>query len=162
MQPGRYTELFFLDEATALAAGHRPCASCRREDYDRLCEIWSELGRGRPTADAIDRRLHLERVHDPTRTHRVHRAPVDSLPDGAFVLLEGEPHLILGAHLPRWTPGGYAPGPRRPVRGEIEVITPPSLVQVIRRPRAPAVPFLHPSAGDAVGGLDRTAPPPVG
>jgi hypothetical protein len=63
MQPGRYTELFFLD-ATALAAGHRPCAECRRADYDRLVVLWRDL-HGRPAgADAIDARLHAERTGD--------------------------------------------------------------------------------------------------
>jgi len=61
-QPGRYTELFFLDEATAFAAGHRPCAECRREDYERLTAIWRELHPGQIGADAIDAQLHDERV----------------------------------------------------------------------------------------------------
>ena len=64
MQPGRFTELFFLDEATAFAAGHRPCALCRREDYDRFVEIWREIHPGQTGADAIDAQLHVERV-DP-------------------------------------------------------------------------------------------------
>src|SRR3954453_3806627 len=75
LQPGRYTELFFLDEATALAAGHRPCAECRREDYRRFVALWQELHPGETRADAIDARLHAERLAG------THRARLDSLPD---------------------------------------------------------------------------------
>src|ERR671930_1139988 len=58
LQPGKFTELFFLDEATAFAAGHRPCALCRREDYDRFAEIWRDLHPGQIGADAMDAHLH--------------------------------------------------------------------------------------------------------
>lgn len=91
MQPGRFTELFFLDEATAFAAGHRPCALCRREDYLRFVEIWGGLHPGDSGADAIDLRLHGERVDATTRAQRHHEEPVDSLPDGAMVLEGGQP-----------------------------------------------------------------------
>ena len=67
MQPGRFTELFFLDEATALAAGHRPCALCRRADYDRFVAVWRELHPGQIGADAIDVQLHRERIESETR-----------------------------------------------------------------------------------------------
>ena len=79
LQPGRFTELFFLDEATAFAAGHRPCALCRREDYDRFVAIVGAR------ADEIDERLHAERL-DGSRRRRLHRARLQELPDGAFVL----------------------------------------------------------------------------
>jgi len=131
MQPGRYTELFFLDEATAFAAGHRPCAECRREDYDRFNDLWP----GPRGADAIDRRLHGERLGP------YHEA--DDLPDGAFVLRDGEPWLVLGDELLRWTPGGYAERIARPP-GRATVITPPSLVTVLRQGWNGAVPLLHP------------------
>jgi hypothetical protein len=68
LRPGRYTELFFLDEATALAAGHRPCALCRREDYDRLVGIWSGLHPNHAGADAIDAQLHRAPTGAPART----------------------------------------------------------------------------------------------
>src|SRR5207249_4242116 len=90
LQPGRFTELFFVDEATAFAAGHRPCALCRREDYDRFGAIWAGLHGGEAGADAIDLRLHGERVDPETRAQRTHTSPVGSLPDGAFVLRDGE------------------------------------------------------------------------
>ncbi len=73
LQPGLFTELFFLDEVTALAAGHRPCALCRRADYVRLGEIWRDLHPGQVGADAIDLQLHGERVEPATRTQRHHR-----------------------------------------------------------------------------------------
>src|SRR5437870_9465633 len=80
MQPGRFTELFFLDEATAFASGHRPCALCRREDYRRFVAAWSELHPGQTGADAIDAELHGERLDLARRTHRLHEAALDVLP----------------------------------------------------------------------------------
>ena len=139
MQPGRFTELFFLDEATAFAAGHRPCALCRREDYDRFGTLWP----GPAGADAIDLRLHGERL---AGHHEVRFA---DLPDGAFVLHEDEPWLVLGGELLRWTPGVYAERAARPV-GRADAITPPSLVAVLRGGWQGAVPLLHPSV--RVGG----------
>jgi hypothetical protein len=146
LQPGRFTELFFLDEATALAAGHRPCALCRREDYARLVEFWRELHPDQVGADAMDAQLHAERVAPGTRAHRLHAAPLDELADGAFVLEDGAPWLVLGAELLRWTPAGYAARkPRAPGR-QAMLITPPSLVALLAAGRQPLVPFLHPSA----------------
>ena len=107
LQPGRFTELFFLDEATAFAAGHRPCALCRRADYVRFGGLWREMQGGAAGADAIDARLHAERVAAGTRAQRRHEAPVAALPDGAFVLRDGAPWLVRGAALLRWTPAGY-------------------------------------------------------
>jgi hypothetical protein len=146
LQPGRFTELFFLDEATALAAGHRPCALCRREDYDALVAAWPELHPGRVGADAIDAQLHSERIDRDTRKKRLHDVPFADLPDGAFVLNEGAPHAVLGGHLVRWTVSGYAAAVPRPSRRTAVVITPPSLVSLLRRDRRPLVPLLHPSA----------------
>jgi hypothetical protein len=144
MQPGRFTELFFLDEATAFAAGHRPCALCRREDYVRLQAIWRELHPELEAgADAIDAQLHAERL-DGTGAQRHHDAPLDELPDGAFVLRGGEPWVVLGAGLWRWTPAGYEDRTRRPSGGPARVITPPSLVAVLRSEWHPLVPLLHP------------------
>jgi len=146
LQPGRYTELFFLDEATAFAAGHRPCAECRREDYDRLGEIWRELHPGQVGADAIDTQLHTERVASGTRAQRQHSASLDELPDGAFVLVGGAPCLVLGAELLGWTPGGYAERTPRPAGGAAMLVTPPSLIAVLRTGWDPLVPLLHPTA----------------
>jgi hypothetical protein len=146
LQPGRFTELFFLDEATAFAAGHRPCALCRREDYVRFGEIWSELHSGPTGADAMDGRLHVERVGDDVASRRFRRAPLDELPDGAFVFESGSPWLVFGRELLLWTPAGYSD--RRHRRsGEATVLTPLSLVEVLRAGWDPAVPLFHPSAG---------------
>jgi hypothetical protein len=145
-QPGRYTELFFLDEATAFAAGHRPCAECRREDYDRFGEIWRGLHPGQIGADAIDAQLHGERVETDSRAQRRHQAALEDLPDGTFVLRDGEPFLVIGAELLRWTAAGYAGRVPRPAREDATVLTPPSLVAVLRAGWQPLVPLLHPSA----------------
>jgi hypothetical protein len=132
-RPGRFTGLFFLDDATALAAGHRPCALCRRADYKRVLAITGFRG-----ADAIDLALQEQR----TRTRL--RVSVPSLPDGAFVLLDDEPQLVVDGGLRRWSPGGYSP-PRRAPR-TAALITPELLVSVLAEGWEPLVPFLHPSA----------------
>jgi hypothetical protein len=138
LQPGKFTELFFLDEATAFAAGHRPCALCRREDYVRFLELVGAGG-----ADEIDARLHEER-----RRRRRHDAAYDELPDGAFVLVGDEPWLVLGTELLRWTPAGYGERTPRP-RGRAVLVTPPSLVSVLGAGWEPVVPLLHPSSSPA-------------
>ena len=150
MQPGRFTELFFLDEVTAFAAGHRPCALCRREDYDRFVAIWGKLHPGQTGADAIDARLHEERLAPDTRAHRVNEAALDELPDGAFVLYGDEPFLVLGAQLLRWSAAGYVAARLRPKRKLTLVITPPSLVSVLRGGWESLVPLMHPSAENAL------------
>jgi hypothetical protein len=144
LQPGKFTELFFLDEATAFAAGHRPCALCRRDDYVRFGALWSELHPGQVGADDIDAQLHDERLAADTRERRHHAAPLSELPDGAFVLDDGAPWLVLGAELLRWTPAGYRE--RKPQAGNrARVITPPSLVAILQGWQG-VVPLLHPSA----------------
>jgi hypothetical protein len=133
MPPGRFTGLFFLDEATAFAAGHRPCALCRREDYVRFMEIVGEK-----RADDIDARLHAERLGTkPTRE-------VASLPDGAFVILDGVAWMVLAGELRLWTPGGYTT--RRAARGHATLLTPPIVLPVLADGWNGLVPFLHPSS----------------
>jgi hypothetical protein len=145
LQAGRFTELFFLDEATAFAAGHRPCALCRRYDYNRFATIWSGLHTGRTGADAIDAQLHSERVDADTRAQRRYDTRLDELPDGAFVFEDNAPWLVLGDELLRWTPGGY--GERRPRLVErTALLTPPSLVAVLGAGWSGVVPLLHPSS----------------
>jgi hypothetical protein len=144
-QPGRFIELFFLDEATAFAAGHRPCALCRRDDYRRFVLIWQGLHAGEASADAIDARLHTERVAPGTRSQLHHEASLEALPDGTFVL-EGAPHLVRGARLLEWSPAGYIAGMPRRSKGRALTITPPSLVSVLREGWMPVVPLFHPSA----------------
>jgi hypothetical protein len=139
LQPGRFTELFFLDEATAFAAGHRPCALCRRDDYVRFCEQLGQRG-----ADTVDARLHRERLDG--RRRRLHAASFDELPDGAYVLDGAVPRLVRGDRLLRWTSRGYVDPVVRPAGGAV-LLTPPSLVAVLRAGWTGAVPLLHPSAG---------------
>ena len=148
MRPGRFTELFFLDEATAFAAGHRPCALCRREDYVRLGEIWRSLHPGEGGADAMDAQLHAERVAPRTRGQLRHDASLAELPDGTFVLREGAPWLVLGDELLRWTPAGYVERTPRPTGEGVRavLITPPSRAAVQRAGWDPVVPLYHPSA----------------
>lgn len=145
MQPGRYTELFFLDEAVALAAGHRPCAECRREAYDRFRAAWARAGLGETRAQAMDRLLHAARVR-PRRAGQVsHEAAADSLPDGCFVALPGGPALVLGGGVRPWSFAGYGAPLPRPA-GRVTVLTPAPLVAVLA---AGYGPVLH---GSAVGG----------
>jgi len=139
LQPGRFTELFFLDDATAMAAGHRACALCRRADYERLTTIWRQLHPGQAGADAIDAQLHAERLHG------AREASLDELPDGAFVLRGGAPWLVVGAELLRW-PAGYTERIPRRARERAALVTPPSLVFVLHAGWQPLVPLLHPSA----------------
>ena len=146
LQPGRFTELFFLDEATAFAAGHRPCALCRREDYVEFGRRWNELHPGQVGADAIDRQLHSERVEPVTRRQLHHRALLDELPDGSFVLRDDVPWLVVGSQLVRWTAAGYVDASPRPRGDEVVLITPPSLVAILGTGWRGVVPLLHPSA----------------
>ena len=158
LQPGRFTELFFLDEATAFAAGHRPCRLCRYADYEAFVDTWTSIHRHAATnADAIDEVLHRERWDGSARRQRHHQASMDDLPDGAFVLRdEAAPWLVLGPHLLRWTPAGYTDWVPRRAGVSATVITPPSLVKVLATDRGPLVPFLHPSAagGGSVASRD--------
>jgi hypothetical protein len=149
LQPGRFTELFFLDEATAFAAGHRPCRLCRYEDYTAFVDVWRRIHPGAPSnADAIDEVLHGERWDRAQHRQRRHRAALDDIPLGAFIVGDdGSPWLVLGDELLRWTPAGYTDRRRRASGGGVDVITPPSLMRVLDGARTPLVPFLHPSAG---------------
>ncbi|TMC08549.1 MAG: hypothetical protein E6J41_13020 [Chloroflexi bacterium] len=143
MPPGRWTALFFLDEATALAAGHRPCAECRWADYRRFQDAFLAAHPGHPVgADAMDRTLHEARVGEGRRK-RTYAAPAGSLPEGAFVEVDGRPWLVRGPELLAWTPSGYAGRRPRPA-GEVTVLTPAPAVAAIRARYAPGV---HPSAG---------------
>ena len=133
MPPGRYTGLFFLDDATALAAGHRPCAECRNADYRSYLALTGAAG-----ADELDRRLHSERG-------RLHEEELGDLPDGAFALVDGEPWLVLGSELLLWLPGGYAERRTR-VDGQVDVITPPTSLHVLASGWSGSVPLVHPHA----------------
>jgi hypothetical protein len=134
--PNRYSELFFLDEATSLSAGHRPCAECRRARYEEFREAWAsarghDLARRFLGADAIDRVLQAERLEREGRK-KTYRAVLSSLPDGAMVEHAGGPHLIRGRKLLRWSFSGYGPAIDVALEKEVEVLTPPSIVGAIR------------------------------
>src|SRR6188508_2985315 len=103
-----YTELFFLDEVTALAAGHRPCFECRRKDAKKFATLWQQAFRlpRRPRADEMDLVLQAERLDG--RAKRLHRRKLDDLPDGVFVSMEEGACAVRGHTLLRWTPSGYA------------------------------------------------------
>ncbi|HEY1428578.1 MAG TPA: hypothetical protein VGF18_03330 [Candidatus Tumulicola sp.] len=141
MSPRRYTELFFLDEAAAFAAGHRPCAECRNADYKRFQTFWQTCFGTRLGADAMDDVLHAERLD--SRTKRTFRAPLSSLPNGVFIVgADGRPWVVWNEMLVAWTDAGYAERIARPKRSEVDVLTPPSIVRIIDAGLSPAV---HPS-----------------
>ena len=160
---GRFTELFFLDEATAFAAGIAPVRSAAA----RTTTVCSRSGASSTPVSGSRRRdaqLHAERVAPETRTQLHHEAALDELPDGAFAC--GRAHLlVLGRELLRWTAGGYVERKRRPARQQARLITPPSLVAVLRSGWQPLVPLLHPSVTRAdeprrAGGRARAPRPP--
>jgi hypothetical protein len=139
-----YTELFFLDEPTALAAGHRPCFECRRPDALRFAEAWRQARRqrARPMAPAMDHVLHAERLAG--RAKRINQGDMSSLPDGAFIGLDGEAFAVRGDALLHWTPAGYDARSKRPRGGLVDVLTPPAILAVLA---AGYQPRWHPSAG---------------
>ncbi len=130
--PHRYTHLFFHDEAVSLAAGHRPCAECRRQTYRDYQAAWAEeLGVKIPSAKEMNQRLHAERIVPGTRRRRLHHGAWADLPDATFVLLD-QPAVVVGEHLTTWTHEGYGDRHTRPRQGEATVITPPASVAVLR------------------------------
>jgi hypothetical protein len=142
MSPGKYTELFFLDEATALAAGHRPCAECQRERFTAFRAHWAAAnpalaGSTAPAVDTIDSALHRERISG----HHYHREKVkltyvdrlDTLPDGTFMVLDTSdtPYLVRGDALYPWSFEGYGQPVTRPAGIVVKVLTPRSTVRAL-------------------------------
>lgn len=135
MAPGLYTELFFLDEATAFSAGHRPCFECRREDANRFKAAWLK---GNPAyqfntktpISKIDEIIHLERI-DKKGEKVTHKAAVKDLPEGVFIEYKQEPYLIAGGRCYHWTPSGYEKSQNLP-GGKVDVLTPASIVNAIK------------------------------
>jgi hypothetical protein len=124
-----YTELFFLDEVTALAAGHRPCFECRRADAVAFAAAWAQAKGGDiPHADEMDVTLQAERLDG--RAKRTHDMPFGALPDGAMVALDGAAYALKDGHLLRWSESGYVGRFPRP-RGTATVLTPPSILAVL-------------------------------
>jgi len=148
MAPDRYTELFFLDEATAFAAGHRPCFECRRMDFVRFKAFWLK---GNPeynfderiSIQEIDKILHEERI-DRQRAKVTFTESHLTLPNGTFVLYEKFPFLILNGLILRWSPSGYEKGIPIPQVDPITVLTPRSIVNAFR---AGYIPQMQPFPG---------------
>lgn len=142
MSPGRYTELFFLDEAVALAAGHRPCAECRRGRFNAFKDAWKRSGDPRggnsPLADEIDIELQHTRI-DRRRGKISYQASLNSLPDGCFVQIEGSSYLVWGDTLLLWSPGGYLEKRQRPNDLTVTILTPEPLVRCIRQGYRPEI-----------------------
>lgn len=133
---GHYTPLFFLDEAVAFAAGHRPCAECRRADFLRFKRHFNRAT-GRPEDDfvpvgAIDALLHRERLNGKAK--RLYRANLADLPDGSFFMADpaGTPLLLWQDKAYPWSHAGYGAPVALPDRPEVTVLTPPTLVAVLR------------------------------
>lgn len=140
MRPHSYTELFFLDEATAFSAGHRPCAECRRENYNHFRTLWLTCHGGPVNAEIMDAVLHAERGGSGRK--RTYRANLAGLPNGAFIVLAGRAWLVWGAQLLAWSDSGYGARRRRSPLHGVEVLTPPSIVAVLS---AGYEPEIHPS-----------------
>jgi len=128
MTPNRYTELFFLDEAVALAAGHRPCAECRRERFNAFKKAWGRCDVG---ADEIDVELHRHRIDRGRKV--TYEAPLKLLPNGCFVQIQGSAWLVWNDALLLWTPERYARMERRPDGSSVTVLTPRPIVECFRR-----------------------------
>jgi hypothetical protein len=141
-EPGQYTPLFFLDEAVALAAGHRPCAECRRQAFLAFAGALAESGRGpRPRARAIDARLDAERSRDASGRRILTTLPWADLPDGVFVMADGIPAVVSGDHLTRYDriSNAYSTRDARPQADTAAVLTPPSAIAVLRAGYQPQI-----------------------
>jgi hypothetical protein len=149
MRPGHYTELFFLDEATALAAGHRPCAECRRPRFVAFCNAWAK-GNGMPkgsrlSATQIDDQLHAERIATD-RCELSAQVALEELPNGVIITIPPEvqtSYLVCRDRLLAWSPAGYGDARPRSNHKKVRVLTPKSTVAAIR---AAYVPDVHHSA----------------
>ncbi len=130
-----WTELFFLDEVTALAAGHRPCFYCRREAANRYAAAFAKaFGTTGPKVPAIDARLHAERLAAGSSPVELTEAQVRSLPDGAMIAMDGKPFALRAGKLLPWSFGGYkgTPSNCRSLPAPAFLITPPTTVGVLR------------------------------
>jgi hypothetical protein len=137
MSPGRYTELFFLDEAVAFAAGHRPCAECRRERYNAFKRAWQGPNNAAVNADQMD--WDLQRARIAGRRKITYDAPVDLLPNGCFVQIEGHAWLVWNDALLLWTPEAYAQRMARPKNSIVTVLTPQPIVACFRQGYEPEI-----------------------
>jgi hypothetical protein len=138
MSPGLYTELFFLDEAVALAAGHRPCAECRRERFNAFKNAWKPGSGDSLRAPEIDAELHRTRI-DSRGGKVTYEASLNSLPDGCFVQIDGSSYLVWDEALLLWSPQGYLKKDHQPKRLTVTVLTPEPAVQCIRQGYRPEI-----------------------
>jgi hypothetical protein len=140
MSERRYTELFFLDEAVAFAAGHRPCAECRRERFNAFRHSWRRSsGQDHlPMADEMDLELHPARI-DRQRRKVTYEAALDSLPDGCFVRIDGRGYLVWNSGLLLWTPDGYTRIEGRVGDRMATVLTPEPIVGCLRYGYTPEI-----------------------
>jgi len=145
MAPSTYTELFFLDEATAFAAGHRPCGECRRSDARRFKDLWLEVNgallQGKSgTMANMDAILHSERI-GRDGTQQRWEARLSELPDGAMVLGDNPraAFLLQGGYLYLWSPAGYVESKTIPAGRTVTVLTPPSVIRVLAAGYRPVV-----------------------
>ena len=147
MSPNSYTELFFLDEVTALAAGHRPCFECRRADALAFFKAYAEAAHldQRPSAPEFDRVLHGHRLDGKAK--RLVSRPVDDLPSGTMVEWRDAAWAVYGHYLLRWSFGGYVERHKRPSGQKLQVITPHPMVEALRLGYNPV---FHPSANSSV------------
>jgi len=143
MAPGLWTELFFMDEATAFAAGHRPCFECRRNDANRFKAAWlkgnPQFGFNIKTAiGKIDDVIHAERISSNGQKITFETA-IKNLPNGAFVEKDGEPYLLLNNHIYRWTPFGYEKAQALPKSEKVAVLTPRSIANAFEAGYQPQI-----------------------
>lgn len=141
MAPNLYTELFFMDEATAFAAGHRPCFECRRGDYNRFKSYWlkgnPQYGfTGKTSIQKIDDILHSERMNI-NKEKITFESEVTELPDGAFVVFKDAPYLIANGLMRQWTPFGYEKGIVLPQAIKFQVLTPLSIINTFKAGYSP-------------------------
>lgn len=134
-----WTELFFLDEVTALAAGHRPCFYCQRERAKQFLDAFgAAFGIAHPTAPGIDERLHAERLASRTAAHDDGTANLEGLPDGTMVSVDGEAFSLRAGKALRWSFSGYAPAiDARELDGRSSLVTPQTTIAVLRQGYAP-------------------------
>lgn len=143
MSLDRYTELFFLDEATAFAAGHRPCCECRREDFNKFKSFWLA---GNPAYN-FDKKTSIQRIDNVIHEERINRNKskvtfeenIHNIPDGSFILLNNEPYIVLGSQFYLWSPFGYRDGIALPNVEKLIVLTPKSIVNTFRAGYLPQI-----------------------
>jgi hypothetical protein len=125
-----YTELFFTDEISALAAGHRPCFECRRADALAFQAAWTRATGTKASSDAMDLVLHTQRVNAAGHK-RLHELEAEPLPDGTMVLLDDGLFAVRGGKLRKWAFSGYGPPVAWP-NSPLQLVTPPAIVACLR------------------------------